>query len=320
MTAMADNLPIPGPAPLKTQAGPKPSAGDFTAAAVNRAVLGRALWHPATTYSMVGGILAAGWGMVFGWTEAALVAMLGLGLLSAGAAIWNVFIRGDKLAADYVGNLRAVREQFKRTEAVEIETACRQAGFEEGAREAAGLAAAYETLNQFLAQQSGETRALTAERYALLAEDTYFQGVAILRKALAVFTALKSIDVKTLEKEAAGWRKMAVQSANPEALNRKIGSHEKTIKLCHENEAKLQTALAECSGLEAELKSAHLELVDLFSGKDDQPIPSGGAESRLQQAVAAARRVEDRLTQLGVPDTSADQAYLEAGQKTVTKH
>jgi len=319
MTAMADNFPIAGPAGPKAQAEPKPSAEDFTAAAVNRAVLARALVHPAMTYSLAGAILAVAWGVVFGWNEVTLLAMVGLGALSVGAAIWNIFIRGETVAAEYVKKLRAQRENFKHTEVAEIETACRQAGFDEGAKESADLAAAYEALSQFLAEQTERDRALTAQRYALLAEDTYFQGVAILRKALALFTALKSINVKMLEAEAAQWKKDATQSLNLETLQRRIAAHEKTIALCRQNEERLQAALTECNGLETELKSAHLELVDLFSGNPDQPLPSSGAESRLQLAIEAARRVEDRLNHLGAPDTHADQDYLEAGQKTKTQ-
>jgi hypothetical protein len=326
MTAMADIPPIIGqpaikkPAVPKIQVGPKPTAEDFTAAAVNRAVVARAIGHPATTYPMAGAILAAVWGVIFGWTEVGLMAMVGLGFLSLAAGVWHVFIRGEKTAAEYVNKMRALREQFKRTEAVEVEESCRQAGFDEGAKEAGELASAYEKLSQFLSQQTGQARALTVERYALLAEDTYFQGVAILRKSLALFSALKSVDAQALEAEVAQWRKDSARAINPEALQRKIAANEKTVKLCQQNEAKLQSALAECNGLEAELKSAHLELVDLFSGKEDQPLPSSGAESRLRQAVEAARRVEDRLTQLGEPDHSADQAYLEAGQKTKPKN
>jgi len=301
--------------------GKKPSASDFTQQAVNRTILSDTIQHPATVFPMAGALLAGLWSAVFGLTAASFFGMLAGSFVGLGAWVYNFFIQGEKLAEAHVQELRALRAEHEIHETRDIEDSCRQAGFDEGAKEAAELTAAFQNLRRFLSEQTQGGRSLSAQRFQVLAEDTYQAGMSILRKALNIFQALRDIDVETLGAELNAWkedrRQLAGDATDVErrVLDQKIEAHTKRITLYRESENQLGQLVAQSNALETALETAYLEVADLVGDNTGNLLASGGATTELERAVDAARSVEAKLSGLGHEDTSADQEYLEAGRK-----
>ena len=72
----------------------------------------------------------------------------------------------------------------------------------------------------------------------------------------------------------------------------------------------VEQLLAESEVLESALESTYLEAVDLKS--PEALFSRGQAAESLERAVAAARRVEDRLRGAGAPAPEDDEIYLSA--------
>jgi hypothetical protein len=167
----------------------------------------------------------------------------------------------------------------------------------EGAKEARELKEAYEQLADFLRTNSHVT---SVDRFSVLAEDSLRQGVNTLAQALAIHKAIKSLDVAVLEHERAAWQtrldKADHNSAEGKALQQQVDSHTRTINAYNQSAERLGQLLAESNEIESAMRSTYLELVDLGSHDlNDYLRQDGSAVNRLNQAVEAARRVEDRL-------------------------
>ena len=309
------------PESRNTPPGKKPTADDFLPQAVNRAVLSNTVQHPTTVFPLAGAVLAGLWSAVFGLTPVSLFTMLAGGFVGLGSWVVNFFMRGERLTEKHVQRLRALRAQHEIHEVQDIEDSCRHAGFDEGAKEAAELTAAYQNLRRFLSEQMGGRRSLSAQHFLTLAEDTYQEGMTILRRALNIHQALRDIDVKTLEAELAAWKRErrvlgrdAIE-AERKVLDQGIEAHTRRISLYREREKQLEQLVAESNGLETALETAYLEVTDLVDEDVGRLFQRDGAATELEKAVNAARSVEQRLRGIGHEDTRADQEYLEAGKK-----
>ena len=142
-------------------------------------------------------------------------------------------------------------------------SACRQAGFTAGAKEAQELTDAYHKLHQFLVEQQAGQGNASGERFRVLAEETYRHGVAILRRALNLFQALQRVDVDTLEQERQAWIQQREQEGTVESLERNIEAHTKRLDRYRQREEELRALIAQLNELETALETAHLEVVDL---------------------------------------------------------
>lgn len=308
---------LPGKgAPRSRQSVEKPTADDFRPEAVRRAVLALSLQHPATILPLAACAVGVLWNLVFGAGDPALAVTLISGFAGLSSWVFQFIIRGDLLAQRHIGRLRELRQELQDREGESINSECERAGFTEGAKEARELRTAQQKLNQFLlARAAGDD--LGAERFRILAEDSYHEGVAILRRALSLFTALRSIDVAALEQESRAWQaqREAAPDAERAALDRRIESHRKRIALFREREKLLPQLLSEANEIETALDSAHLEVVDLVGADADAQLARSGTAARLQQAVEAARRVEARLRESGPEERGDDREYLDAGRQ-----
>jgi hypothetical protein len=289
----------------------KPVAEDFTPRAVQRAVLHHTLQHPATILPAALATVAALWSVAIDLSPASLLAMLGCSFVSVAAWVVNYIGRGDTLAEQYVQKLRALRAEWERREVEELALACQRAGFQAGAKEVHELTAAYQKLHCFLVEQQPAQGNVSRERFRTLAEETYRHGVALLQQALHLFQALQGVDVDTLEQERLAWRKQQEQEGSSKSLERNIESHTKRLDRYRQRQEELQTLLAQVNELETALATAHLEVVDLVGHNSGAELLRSGAATHLEIAVAAARRVEQRLRGLGGEDPQADAEYLE---------
>ena len=299
----------------RSQTGEKPTADDFQPAAVRRAVLARSLQHPGTILPLAAGAVGVLWNAVLGVSGAALAATLLIGFVGLSSWVFQFIIRGDVLAKRHIQRLRELRQEQEDREGESIAAECEHSAFAEGARVARELRASYQKLNQFLqTREDGDN--LGAERFRILAEDSYQEGVAILRRALTLFEALRGIDIQVLEQERRAWSQKRDEAADGEraALEHKIESHGKRIALFHEREKLLAQLISETDEIETALDNAHLEVVDLVGADADAKLAQSGTAVRLQQAVEAARNVEARLNSVGPDQRSDDREYLDAAR------
>jgi len=288
----------------------KPTAEDFTARAVQRAVLQDTLQHPATILPGALATVAALWNVAIDLSPASLMVMLGCGFVGAVAWVINYVGRGDTLAAQHVQKLRALRAEHERRAVADLALACQSAGFLAGAKEVQDLTDAYHRLQHFLvAQQTGQGH-VSGERFRVLAQETYRHGVSLLHRALNLFQALEGFDVDTLEQERQVWINQQDREGPSESLTRNIEAHTKRLDRYRRREEELRALIAQLNELETALETAYLEVVDLVGQDTSAGLFESGAAAHLERAVEAARRVEQRLRGFGDEDTRADEEYL----------
>ena len=303
-----------------------PTADDFSSKAVNRAVLVETVQHSATTVPAAIAAVCGMWWVLIAPNPTAIGLCLLTGFTSVASWVTNYFLRGETFAEKHIAKLRAFRERHKRTEAGSLREDFGRQNFHVGVNAVTELSSAYQKLYTYLRERMAMGKNLSAERFLMLAEDTYDQGLQILQKALYIFQTLESIDAEKLEREVEEWRVQLEElrkeggdehRSDIETLTTIISSNEKRLQRYREREEEMQKLLAECERLEGALESACLDILDLV-GTGDKIFTDGSASRRLETAVTAARRVEERLR--GYGDTrSEDEMYLEAG-RTVHKN
>lgn len=296
-----------------------PTADDFRPENINKAVLSETFRHPATTAPLaVTAACAAGFLLTLNPFVLGGAIVTGF----AGAASWvvNYFFRGETLAIRHRQRLMELREMHKRTEieSLYIDFSDR---FPEGGESVKELAEAYRKLYEYLRRRVDAGNP-SAERFLVMVDDTYEQGLRFLQKALHISQVLDNVDPDKLERDIRRWQKEiatekreigeGTESAAIDALNTKIDSADKRLQRYHQREAQMHELLAKCEQLEGALESAYLDVVDLVEGAS---FADSNAASRLENAIKAARTVEERLQSMGSGNHEEDQMYLEEGRK-----
>jgi len=299
--------------------GRKPMAEDFTPRAVHRAVLQETLQHPATILPGALATVTALWSAAIDLSPASLIAMLGLGFVSAAAWVVNYVGRGETFTEQHLQRLRMLRADYERREVEALVLDCERAGFREGAKEARELTDVYQKLYRFLLQQQDDRADVRRERFRVLAEDTYRHGVSLLGKGLTLFQALGNIDVETLQHERDSWIKQQQRQGASESLERNVVAHTKRLERYHERVEELHTLVAHLNELETALETAYLEVIDLVGPEATVNMLESGAASRLETAITAAHRVEKRLRGLDEADMDDDEVYRAAGEQPDNK-
>lgn len=296
---------------------------DFTGRAVNRAVLSEAVQHPTTLFSAAAAILSGLYMGLVNFSEAAFAVTVGSALFSIASWVYHYFVRGEKLAKRHVQKLKKKRKDYQVRKVQDIEQECRRARFPEGAAAARELEKAYLRLVDFLKEKAGN-KAVTAHRFMVLAEECYDRGTMFLDNALSLYRALSQIDERKLKSELRTWErdlKELDDNGNEgdehkrlmvQALREKIRSNRKRLELFEKRSKTVKQMMAQCEILEATLDSAYLEVVDIM--ETGAYVNQDNVAGNLERAVAAARKVEDRLRGLGREDAYDDSIYINAAK------
>ncbi len=311
----------------KTKAAAVPGAEAFTREAIYRAVLKDTVQHPMTLLPAVASALGGLSMGLFGADPTTLAVTFGGALAATGVWVYNYFVRGEVLAKKRVEKLRTLREQRRHQQVADLEVDWQKAGLAEGVQQARELKEVYQKLEAFLSGRLEEAGGVVGsgaggfnvQRLMVLAEDTYREGVAILRAALATYQALQQVDHEKLRRELAGWqqelasvRQASEETVRIESLETRIASHERRLQLFKERVESVDRLFAESEALESALETTYLEAVDLKGSED--LFARGQAVSSLERAVGAARRVEDRLRAMENPGKD-DDIYLAANER-----
>jgi chromosome segregation ATPase len=302
-----------------SQTPAKPAAEDFSGGAVQRGVLKDTLQHPLTILPAAVSAVSLMYMGLISFDPRSFGIGFGAALFGAAAWVVNYFFRGEQFAGARIRRLRAAREAQREAAAAALRAACEAERFPRGVDAAGDLAAAYAKLQGLLAQQAEAGKA-SAVRFAVLADDTYREGMQLLHAALDTHRALRGIDADKLRGELSAWQtelRSLDQRARPEAasgrreaLETRIAGHERRLASYEDRHTALQRLLAQCEALESALETAYLEVLDLGHEKDQ--LFQGQAASRLERAVAAARLVENRLRN-AEDHSTADAVYLQHG-------
>ena len=279
---------------------------------MNRAVLAETLQHPLTVLpAALSGVGALSLGVLGLDPRSAALTFAGM-LLAAGAWVVNYFLRGETFAERYVDQLQEKRLALREEEVEALAREWQSVGHADGIQQVRELREAYGQLRAFLEQRLAGERGhgLQLRRLQVLTEDTFREGVAILRQALQLVRSLASVDRAGLERELAAWRAEDGQSSTRVT---RIAAHEGRLALCAEQEEAIEQLLAESELLEAALQKTYLEAAKLVS--PEVLFARGHTASELERAVAAARRVEERLRGRESRTTTGDDLYLQAGSE-----
>lgn len=300
-----------------------PTADDFSADSVQRWVLSETLQHPATILPAAGAVVSGLWSGVNGISPSSLAMTLGLVFVSGTAWIYNFFFRGEALAAARVEELLRNSAVGEEQELGDLARRCDTVGFTEGAKEAREILAAYRRLCQYLDDHSQGADNASVERLRSLARDTFREGTVLVKRALATQLALKEVKVSVLNKELAAWdqrltKDRTLSQTERSTLEQQIASHRKRLQSVEDRLQELGVIVVQLNELEGALERAYLDSVNVIE-QDPTAIPTAGsAATQLERAVAAARRVEDRLRDTAPPEDESDALYLEASKRQKT--
>jgi len=290
---------------------------NVTPGAIEKHILTETLQHPLTTFSAAIAVLSGLYMLAFGANQASLLLAAGAGFLSLGTFIFNYFIRGEKLAQNYVRAQLERRRANRENEIVTIRDEFRKLNSKEGEQAALELHQAYQKFKSFLQTREAQGTAMTKSmRLQILAEDAYFQGVEVLRTAAEITRALREINAEKLQREVQDWQKLrnteSADNRESSALERRIELNQQRINSYRQRQSALAELFAEAEACEASLEEAYMQ----FAGAESAvalPKPNvDNAITRLETAVTAARRVETRIRNMN----AADEIYLAASQKT----
>lgn len=300
-----------------------PTADDFSADSVQRWVLSETLQHPATILPAAGAVVSGIWSGVYGLSPGSLAVTLGLMFVSGTTWIYNFFIRGETLAAARVEELLRNSAVGEEQELGELARRCDAVGFTEGAKEAREILAAYRRLCQYLDDHSHGDESAGVERLRSLARDTFREGTVLVKRALATQLALKEVKVSVLTKELAAWDQRLAKGrmltdAERSTLEHQIASHRKRLQSVEDRMRELGEIVVQLNELEGALERAYLESVNVIEQDATALQTTGSAATQLERAVAAARRVEDRLRDTTPKEDEADTVYLEASKRHKT--
>lgn len=302
---------------LHRSGGRLPTEKDFSGGAVQKAVLKETIQHPATIIPLgiAGGFTGL---MILGLmavTPVTLVVPLIAGLTGGAAWIYNYSVHGKGFASKYIEGLREQLEQLRSEELSTVKQECREAGFEEGYKETKELESAYIKLRTYLEKKAQAGQELDAARYQSLAKEIYREGVKLLRSALEAHKALQTIDIESLKRDRKTYAKQLEKSktdSESRGLEAKIKNHDDRIMVYEKHGEIVYQLMVQLEELEGVLENSYLELVDLTQGRG--LTTTAESVSRLERAVQAARRVEEKLR--GIDDnTEEDQIYLKASEK-----
>jgi len=286
----------------------KPGAEDFAPRAVERAVRTEALQHPLTIVPGAGALGLAFWSAVMGLHPATLVAMLGLAFVSGVSCAYQYLMRGEDHATAHVERLRNLRRQHEAQEVIDLAGDCRRASFIQGAEKVSALTNAFEAFEGRVAARGGHA-------VAHLGRDAFREGLAAVERALAAYEARRQLGHERPDRDGALDELRGNGALDPALRDRQRAIDAKRAQRRRELDDLVAELLVRATEIEAAIEAAAIDLVT-DAGPDAIPIEGGGA-SRLDMALEAARRVQERARGLGRAPEPEDEEYLETGRRSL---
>lgn len=270
--------------------------------AIFKAVRKQCIQSPLTILplALAGGLLLLTG--AFSWGFFGVFAAVVSGVIGAAAFVYNLWIRGETLAARHVRKLMETMKEQRRDALSEVGKVCADVGLSEAAKEARELSEAYSRYTEFLETRAGAILGPEVGQRLQLAEAARAAGLAHLRRAAEIHIALEGIDITKLRAEVADWeREKQSPDAHHAVLDRKLAAHASQIDRYEQLLARREELIARSNELESALKSAHL--ADAGRADLSSDLRTDDPAARLSGVIDAAERAEaemrDFLHQVG---------------------
>ena len=262
--------------------------------AIFRAVRNQCFQSPLTTLplALAGGVLLLG--AAFGWGFFGVFAAVVLGLIGAASFVYNLWIRGEELTKKHVQGLMEKLKEERRTSLEEVETMCREMGFDEGAKEARELSEAYVLYAEFLESKAEAKLGPAVGQRLDVAESARKTGLEHLRQASEIHVALSGVNADALRQELTEWtQELETRKDSSPILTTKITAHKQQLERYEEMVAKRDELVANSNALEAALKNAYLS--DAGRSVLSADLDAEGPAARLSRLITATEEAEKEM-------------------------
>jgi hypothetical protein len=302
---------------VNSESPTKPQTLDVTPGAIEKYILTESLQHPLTTFSAVTAVLSGLYMLAFGADQTSLLLAAGAGFLSLGTFIFNYFVRGEKLAQNYVREQLEQRRANRETEIVAIRDEFRRLDDKEVSRQRWNCTSVSKIQKLLQAREAQGASMMKSMRLQILAKTLISR-----RRVLALPPRLRAAageQRRELQREVQDWQKQLQRqrhagggdSRELSALERRIELNQQRLTSYRQRQSALAELFAESEACEASLEEAYMQ----FAGAESAPaLPKPNVDNaitRLETAVAAARRVETRIRNM----QAEDEIYLAAGEQ-----
>lgn len=276
-----------------------PSPGEeFSSESLSRKVLSEALQHPTTLLPAATAVLSGLYMGLIQFSPGSFATTVVAGTTAVISLLFHYFVRGDSIMKRELARTRQARKLSERSEAEQLMATCQDRAFFQGAEAIGELLSAYDRLTQFLKEKFASSRPAGAERFLVLSEEVLAQGLALVRRSLDLFIAIRELNYEKMTMEMEQWQQELDSGIAPDSETRKVlegrlASHRKRLDLHTNHQKNLLANLSRCEVLEASLDAGYLELVDLSAA--DQATGSVASARSLERMVESTRRVEEKL-------------------------
>ncbi|MCB1043701.1 MAG: hypothetical protein KDC35_12225 [Acidobacteria bacterium] len=300
-----------------TELHTKPTQGQL-----QRHVLKEAILHPTTTFPAAASLVAGLYMFIISFDRPSFATFLAAAIVTASSFVYHYFFRYDDLAGKLMEKMKRARFKDYSQLAEDLHRECARVGFREGAKESRELGQAFAKLREFLIEKANAAERANAYKFLILAEDSFKEGLSCLRSALDTHQLLKKMDVRDLKKEIVAWSadirrlqsRPGYNEGQIDAIRTRIKSHHQRLELHKQKTELMHRQLAQSEVIEAALETTLLEVSQLLDGGELHMRTD--TASKLEEAVAAARRVEQKLREVERGEgPDQDQIYADAGKK-----
>ena len=165
---------------------------------IKKAVYRSAVQRPGTVYSATVASLAGMYGLVFGFGPVAM-SLAGIGVLtSVASGLFEVFLRGERHANQYVNQLRKDLAKRRENSLRELTKKLTSIEDEEGLKQVELFRDKYENFVGILDQKLAPGE-LTYNRYLTIAEQVFLAGLDNLEASALAVDSISAIDIEHIE-------------------------------------------------------------------------------------------------------------------------
>lgn len=261
---------------------------DFSASAIQRAVLAATLQHPTVVYPGAVAILGGLGILLTGGPIAVGVAAVGGGV-AATSWLVNYLVRKDTFASRYLEKthreLVALREQAMAT----LEKDLKAAQAAEGVAQLQRFREKIQAFDEVLASKFGR-RELTYGRFLGLAEQVYLAGIDNLHAIALTLKGLKTIDQRYI---TARQKKLLDDPATSPQEEQELAGLQSQLDLLNQQRSKIDGYLAINETALAQLDASIAAVAEIKTGGAQSSL---GMEAAMQELARIAAQAKDYST------------------------
>lgn len=294
---------------------PPPTSRDVSPKQVKRVVFNQSIQQPAAMFPAVGAVVTGLFAALIITNPITVGAAVGLGFLAVAGFGFNYFIRGPRIAAQYVEGVMARIAAEERRPVQELIDGFASLGLDRGRKETRELEDAYRKCK-------GALNGRPDPKLEYLVDRSFEAGLGVLKNGLLVARSVRAVSVSKLQSELSGLReelsgiekkiekpKRADDSRRLESqrdsLQMRIDRLEKRIDRLHKQELLVERAFDESDRIEAELENAFVTMGTRPTADTFMTQSSTSAVDRLTAVINGVQEL-DRELQLGSVETELE--------------